>query len=152
KLQTQGDELERMISNLIDVQVKNPNLSQEDFNSKYQSLTLQLHNNKTEIRKLEGEYLTNYDTRSRLAKIETTLNNLLEPIQEVDSDTLRSFIYKIISVTPENIVFCVAGTKNYTDKEFSENRHTFEALKPLATGTYHNEKYDKIMNYKVVII
>lgn len=46
----------------------------------------------------------------------------------------------------------VAGTKNYTDKEFSENRHTFEALKPLATGTYHNEKYDKIMNYKVVII
>jgi hypothetical protein len=55
-------------------------------------------------------------------------------------------------VKPENIVFCVAGTKNYTDKEFSENRHTFEALKPLATGTYHNEKYDKIMNYKVVII
>jgi hypothetical protein len=46
----------------------------------------------------------------------------------------------------------VAGTRNYTDKEISENRHTFEALKPLATGTYHNEKYDKIMNYKVVII
>ena len=46
----------------------------------------------------------------------------------------------------------VAGTRNYTDKEISENRHTFEVLKPLATGTYHNEKYDKIMNYKVVII
>lgn len=91
KLQEVGDELERTISNLIDVQVKNPNLPQDDFNSKYQSLTLQFHTNKTEVRKLEGEHLANYDTRSRLAKMEASLNSLLDPIQEVDGDTLLSF-------------------------------------------------------------
>ena len=152
KLQNESIELESMLSNLIDVQVKNPNLSQEKFNSKYKSLSNQLESNTNQIKKLEGQYLVNYDTRSRLSKIESTLNDMKEPIREVDSDTLRSFIYKIISVDPENLVFCVAGLKNYSDSEFADNRHVFEALPPLATGSFYHEKYDKTMNYKVVII
>ena len=77
---------------------------------------------------------------------------LSESIYEVDGDILRSFIFKMISVKPDEVVFCIAGNKNYSDKEFSERRHEFEAKKPLATGTYKSEKYDKIMNYRVVII
>lgn len=152
KLQEEGAKVEQMLTNLIDIQVKSPTLSQEIFNTKYQTLTTQLQNNNNEIRKLESEYLANYDTRSRLTKIESTLNQINEPIVEVDGDTLRSFIYKMISVKPDEIIFCVAGTKNYSDKEFSEKRHDFEALDPLAIGVYRSEKYQKVMNYKVVII
>ncbi len=152
ELRDQNESTEKMISNLIDIQVKNPSLSELDFNQKYQSLTSRLRENNNEIQKLEAHYIANYDTRARLAKIESTLNQMNEPITEVDADTLRSFIYKMISVKPDEIVFCIAGSKNYSDKEFSEKRHTFEALDPLATGTYHSEKFDKVMHYRVVII
>jgi hypothetical protein len=152
ELRNQNENTEKMISNLIDIQVKNPSLSELDFNQKYQSLTNQLRENNGEIQKLEEHYVANYDTRARLAKIESTLNQMNELITELDADTLRSFIYKMISVKPDEIVFCIAGSKNYSDKEFSEKRHTFEALDPLATGTYRSEKFDKVMHYRVVII
>jgi site-specific DNA recombinase len=73
-------------------------------------------------------------------------------IDTIDFEIFRSFIYKMISVKPDEVVFCIAGNKNYSDKEFSERRHEFETKNPLATGTYKSEKYDKIMNYRVVII
>ena len=99
-----------------------------------------------------SEFLHNYDTRSRLASIETSLNQIDKPLTELDGDVLRSFIYKMISIKPDEIVFCVAGTKNYGDEEFKEKRHQFSALVPIAEGVYRNQKYDKIMKYKVVII
>lgn len=152
ELRTENDNIEQLMSNLIDIQVKNPNLSEKDFNQKYQTYTNQLKTNQVEISKLEAHYIANYDTRSRLAKIEATLNQLNDSITEVDGDILRSFIFKMISVKPDEVVFCIAGNKNYSDKEFSERRHEFESKSPLATGTYKSEKYDKIMNYRVVII
>ena len=39
-------------------------------------------------------------------------------IDTLDSEILRSFIYKMISVSPNEIVYCIAGTKNYSDDEF----------------------------------
>ncbi|MBU1093567.1 MAG: recombinase family protein [Bacillota bacterium] len=152
ELRTENENIEKLISNLIDVQIKNPNLSELDFNQKYMGFTNQLKTNQVEIQKLEAHYIANYDTRSRLAKIETTLNQLNDSITEVDGDILRSFIFKMISVKPDEVVFCIAGSKNYGDKEFSERRHEFEALTPLAEGSYRSEKYDRIMKYRVVII
>ncbi len=70
----------------------------------------------------------------------------------LDSDILRSFIYKMISVSPTEVVYCVAGTKNYSDIEFSDNRRKFLKLRPIYGGTYFNRKYDKTMDYKVIII
>jgi hypothetical protein len=52
----------------------------------------------------------------------------------------------MISVKPDKIVFCVAGSKNYIDQEFSEKRYEFETLPPIASRTYRSPKYDKIMN------
>jgi hypothetical protein len=34
-------------------------------------------------------------------------------IDELDSEILSTFIYKKISVAPNEIVYCIAGTKNY---------------------------------------
>lgn len=73
-------------------------------------------------------------------------------IDTLDSDILRSFIYKMISVSPEEVVFCVAGTQNYSDAEFAENRKKFLKQKPIYEGLYHDEKYNKHMNYRVIII
>ncbi|MFA5037567.1 MAG: hypothetical protein WC479_10390, partial [Candidatus Izemoplasmatales bacterium] len=37
------------------------------------------------------------------------------------------------------MVYCVAGIKNYSDKEFSERRHEFYQLEPIAQGSYYDE-------------
>ncbi|MDD4988074.1 MAG: recombinase family protein [Candidatus Izemoplasmatales bacterium] len=152
ELRKENDDIEQMMSNLIDMQVKMPSLSDETFNQKYNAFTKQLKTNLSEIQKLEAEYIANYDTRSRLSKIESTLNRLNEPITEVDSDTLRSFVYRMISVKPDEIIYCVAGKKNYSDQEFSEKRHEFVKVSPIAEGVFHCQKYAKDMHYRVVVI
>jgi len=43
-------------------------------------------------------------------------NNLV--IDTLDSEILRSFIYKMIQVSPNEIVYCIAGTKNYSEDDF----------------------------------
>jgi len=152
ELRKRNEKIESMISNLIDMQVKNPSLSEFDFNTKYQTYTNQQKENNLEIQKLESEYVINYDTRSRLAKTESTLQQMKEPIKEVDADILRSFIYRMISVKPDEIVFCIAGRKNYSDREFAARRHEFESLPPIAEGVFRSQVYSKSMHYKVVII
>ena len=58
-------------------------------------------------------------------------------IDELDSDILRSFIFKMISASPNEIVYCIAGTKNYSDKEFKKSRLEFLKTSPIVVGTYH---------------
>lgn len=152
RLKEENEGVEKIISNLIDFHVKNPTLSELDFNQKYQTYTTKLRENNNTIQALEAEFVANYDTRSRLAKIESTLHALNQPITEVDADTLRSFIYRMISIKPDEVVFCIAGSKNYSDKEFSDRRHEFEVLPAIAEGLYQSEKYDKSMKYRVVVI
>lgn len=152
RLQAEGSSIEAMIANLIDIQVKHSTLSEADFNAKYVQLSTEYQNNSNEIKRLEHEYLVNYDTRIRLRTIESKLQEMSQPITTLDSQTLRSFIYKMISVNPEEVVFCIAGKKNYSDAEFVQKRQSFLNLSPLATGTYRNEKYQKVMNYRVIII
>jgi len=152
ELRKKNENTEMMISNLIDMQVKNQNLTELDFNTMYQTYSNQLKETNLEVQRLEAEYVTNYDTRARLAKIESTLKQMNEPITEVDGDILRSFIYRMISVKRDEIVFCIAGNKNYGDKEFSARRHEFEALSPIAEWVFRSQIYEKLMRYKVVVV
>jgi hypothetical protein len=46
-------------------------------------------------------------------------------IDVVDSEILSSFINKMISVCPNEIVYCILETKNYSDDEFKERRFEF---------------------------
>jgi hypothetical protein len=43
----------------------------------------------------------------------------------------------MISVSPNEIVYCIAGTKNYSDDEFKERRFEFIKTEPIVVGTYH---------------
>ena len=60
-------------------------------------------------------------------------------IDELDSEILSTFIYKMISVSPNEIVYCIAGTKNYSDNEFKERRFEFLKTEPIIVVTYHTK-------------
>lgn len=73
-------------------------------------------------------------------------------IDELDSEILSTFIYKMISVSPNEIVYCVAGTKNYSDNEFKERRFEFLKTEPIIVETYHAPDGLAKMLYRVVVI
>jgi hypothetical protein len=87
-----------------------------------------------------------------MATINTALRQYKQQITEIDTDILRAFVYKIIAVEQNEIVFCIAGSKKYTDKEFVERRQDFVNYDPMATGCYSYGKYNQTMNDKVIII
>ncbi|MDO9629070.1 MAG: recombinase zinc beta ribbon domain-containing protein, partial [Acholeplasmataceae bacterium] len=151
-LERERDEIELTLSNLIDTKVKTPDLPDSIFNTKYQEYTHRLKELTNEINKLELEHVRIYDTRQRLDRIDEILKQKQNMITELDSEVLRTFIYRMISVSPTEMVYCIAGTKNYTDDEFSLMRKDILKQKPLCTGIYRSEKYDKEMYYRVVVI
>ncbi|WP_157869926.1 hypothetical protein [Paracholeplasma brassicae] len=53
--------------------------------------------------------------------------------------TFITFIYKMIPVSPNEIVYCIAGTKNYSDNEFKERRFEFLKTEPIIVETYHTK-------------
>ena len=73
-------------------------------------------------------------------------------IDELDSEILSTFIYKMISVSPNEIVYYIAGTKNYSDNEFKERRFEFLKTKPIIVETYHAPDGLAKMLYRVVVI
>jgi hypothetical protein len=145
-------EIESLISNLIDMKMKTPSFDDVTFTSKYVELKNSLHDVNLEIIKLENEYISVYDTNGRMATINTALRQYKQQITEIDTDILRAFVYKIIAVDQNEIVFCIAGSKKYSDKEFVERRQEFINFEPIATGSYYFEKYKQTMKYKVIII
>jgi site-specific DNA recombinase len=58
----------------------------------------------------------------------------------------------MITVNPNEIVYCIAGTKNDSDDEFKERR--FDCLKnePIVVGTYQTTDGLTKINYRVLVI
>ena len=73
-------------------------------------------------------------------------------IDELDSDILRSLLFKMISSSLNEIVYCIAGTKNYSDKEFKERRFDFLKTEPIIVETYHAPDGLAKMLYRVIVI
>ena len=146
------EKLETTLSELVDMKLNNPALSDRIFNEKYQEANQELVFVNKEIDRLEKENLKNFDTTARLNKINEVLSITKQELTEIETDTLRSFIYKIISISPEEIIFCVAGTKNYNDEEFVSKLSEFIKSQAIAESSYHSVKYNKDINYKVIII
>ena len=147
-----NEELQYMVSNLLDMKLKNKDLPESTYKQKYYELTEEITSNERMIKKLESDMLRTYDTKSRIELINTELKKRTSHLTELNDDSLHSFIYKMISVSPEEVVFCVAGKKNYDDKEFSEKRHDFLKNEPLAEGTYHDKNLKKDINYRIIVI
>ena len=131
KLSGEKDEIEQALSNLIDTKIKTPDVPESKFNSKYLEYSNRLKDLTTEISKLELEHVKNYDTRKRMDKINEIIGQKNLVIDTLESEILRSFFYKMISVNPNKIVYCIVGTKNYSDDEFKERRFEFIKTEPI---------------------
>lgn len=143
---------ETLLENLVDMKMKNPSFADSLFNAKYQVLSHEINKLNFDIQKLETVYMENYNTKERLLKIKEVLNSQSDEITDIQTDVLRAFIHKIIAVEYNEIIFCIAGTKSYSDQEFVEKRKEFIKYEPIATGEYYYEKYNQTMAYKVIVI
>ncbi len=143
--------LENNLSSLVDTKIKMPGFDDSVFNIKYEEYMNQIRLITHSIKNLELEQVKTYDTSQRLSRIKEFIKSKQGNMKELDN-SLKSFIYKMISISPSEMVYCIAGSKNYTDKEFSERRKEFLKMTPVASGTYHCDKYDKDMEFKVIII
>lgn len=152
KLQKEKEDLESAVSNLLDERLRNSRFSDNIFNAKYDEYTNRIEQIAIEISNLEIDYVKTYDTTNRIHQIEEFLDEKEHRLTELDSTILRSIIFKMISVSPSEMVYCIAGTKNYTMAEFVKKRAEFIKYDPIAEGTYLSEKYNKKMHYKVVVI
>ncbi len=144
--------LENEISSLIDLKIKNPNLSQDTFDAKYFVLSDQLTSAQSQVKKLESKYISDHESFKKMDMINQLLKDRKEGISEFDAQTLRAFLYRIIAVGQNEIVFVINNKKKYSDDEFSSERRQIINLPSVEEGSYYHEKYDKTMKYKVVII
>jgi hypothetical protein len=54
--------------------------------------------------------------------------------------------------SPNEIVYCIAETKNYSDDEFKERRFDFLKTEPIVVGTYQRmDDLTKMITLVVVI-
>ncbi|MCK9271899.1 MAG: hypothetical protein M0P50_15795 [Bacteroidales bacterium] len=98
KLTLERDENEIALSNLIDTKVKKPDIPESIFNAKYREYSDRLKVLTAEINKLELEHVKNYDTKKRMDKIGEILGKKNLVIDELDSEILSTFIYKMCLV------------------------------------------------------
>jgi len=96
-----------------------------------------------------------FDSRSRESKFEQmkkALASQKKPFDEISPEIFRYFVYRMIAVSRNEVVFCIAIDKEYTDQEFAERRSEFAALPPFAEGSHFEAKFENLLKYKVVII
>lgn len=145
-------EIENEISALIDLKIKNNYISQESFDSKYQHLSDELIKQQAIVKKLESKYMTDHESFQKLSTMKALLKQQKDGITEFDAQTLRVFLYRAIAVSPSEIVFVINNKMKYSDDEFAADRFKIIDLPGIAEGTYHSDKYGKLMTYKIVMI
>ena len=104
------------------------------------------------IKKLELEDVRTQDVKNRLNVIQSILNQKNLQLDFLDADILRTLIFKMISVSPSEIVYFVAGNTHYNDKTFAEQRESLLKRPNLSMGTYVSPKGLGELNYRVVIL
>jgi len=72
-----------------------------------------------------------YNTKNRMDKINEIIGQKNLVIDTLDSEILQSFIYKMISVSQNEIVYCIAGSKNYFDDALKDRRFDFLKTEPI---------------------
>mgnify|MGYP000908860804 CR=1 FL=1 len=149
-LKTKIDEVQDMISNVIDMKAKKA-ITEDQYKSKYLTYTGQLNQYEKEIKVLEKLVLKNFNAKQRLELIDKVLSNkqstaLLEP------NVMQTIIHKMIAVTPDELVFCILGEREISDDEFVKNRDKYINLESIMTGRYVSDKLNRHINYKVVVI
>jgi hypothetical protein len=122
----------------------------DDVEGIIERLTLERDENKIALSNL-------IDTKVKTPDIPESIFNAKyreysDRLKVLTTEILSTFIYKMISVSPNEIVYCIAGTKNYSDNEFKERRFEFLKTEPIIVETYHAPDGLAKMLYRVVVI
>ncbi len=152
EIKKQIEENEQLINNLIDIKVKNPQFDDVTFTLKYNELSSNIKVLNDNLSNIEKDSIDTYDTKTRLNRIEQFLKSQDGHLTELNTEILKAFIYKIIIIERDEVVFCIAAINNYNDNEFIEKRHEFIKSSPIHEGIYNHEQLEKRMKYSVVII
>lgn len=145
-------EKQLLINNLIDMKLKTPSFNDAIFTNKYNEIKTEIDETQIELEKLESKYLSEYETDYRIKKIADFIKSQENEITEITAEIVKSFIYRVLVLERDEIVYCIAGSTKYTDKEFIEKRNEFLNNQPIYTGFYTNEILKKSMKYTLIII
>lgn len=122
------------------------------YQFKYQTLSDELTKQQSIVKKLESKYISDHESFQKLSTIKELLRQRKDGITEFDAQTLRTFLYRAIAVSPTEVVFVINNKMRYSDDEFSKERLQIIDLPGIAEGTYYSDRYNKSMTYKIVMI
>src|SRR5690554_1768273 len=134
------------------MKLKTPSFNDAVFTNKYNEIKTLIDETQIELEKLESKYLNEYETDYRIKKIADFIKSQENEITEITAEIVKSFIYRVLVLERDEIVYCIAGSTKYTDKEFIEKRNEFLNSQPIYTGFYTNEILKKSMKYTLIII
>jgi hypothetical protein len=106
---------------------------------KYLALNGQIRTKMNDINATEKQIMVKFQKESKLCQIKKILARQTKPFEELDVDTFRIFIYRIIAVSRTQIAFCISTDKEYSDAEFAARRYEFSIFPALAEGIFQNE-------------
>jgi hypothetical protein len=151
-LEKEKSELQPHLAQLVDLKISTPDLSEEIFMQKYQALNGQIRTKMNDIIATEKQIMVKFQKESKLSQMKKILARQIKPFEELDVDTFRIFIYRIIAISRTQIVFCISTDKEYSDAEFAARRYEFSIIPPLVEGTFQNEKLKNSLKYRVVML
>ncbi len=143
-------DIENKMSSLAEMKLENQ-ITKELYSIKFHELNNELHKKEILVKELNKEKDINFDKNQRVAKMKKALKEKNQ-IDTLEVDVLRSFIYRIITINKENIIFCVSANKAYSDKEFTEKIKEFMDYPSIFDGKIISDNKKKILKYKVISI
>jgi hypothetical protein len=151
-LEKEKSELLSQLAQLVDLKITTPDLSEEIFMQKYQALNGQIRTKMNDINATEKQIMVKFQKESKLSQMKKILARQTKPFEELDVDTFRIFIYRIIAISRTQIVFCISTDKEYSDAEFAARRYEFSILPAMVEGQVRCEQYKNTLKYRVVLI
>jgi hypothetical protein len=151
-LEKEKSELQSQLAQLVDLKISTPDLSEEIFMQKYQALNSQIRTKMNDINATEKQIMVKFQKESKLSQMKKILARQTKLFEELDVDTFRIFIYRIIAISRTQIVFCISTDKEYSDAEFAARRYEFSIFPAVAEGQVRCEQYKNTLKYRVVLI
>ncbi|HAU65899.1 MAG: hypothetical protein A2017_17460 [Lentisphaerae bacterium GWF2_44_16] len=151
-LEKEKSELQSQLAQLVDLKISTPDLSEEIFMQKYQALNGQIRTKMNDINATEKQIMVKFQKESKLSQMKKILARQTKPFEELDVDTFRIFIYRIIAISRTQIVFCISTDKEYSDAEFASRRFEFSITPTISDGLFLCQKYKNSLRYNVVIL
>jgi len=152
ELEKEKTDLQTQLSALVDMRLGNSVLPDELFSKKYKVINDAIRDKMNVITTMQKQVFDSYSRESKFDQMKKALESQKKPFEEISPEIFRFFVYRMIAVSRNEVVFCIAIDKEYTDQEFGERRAEFAALPPFAEGSHFEAQFKNLLKYKVVII